>query len=54
MAIEHGKFAATTGSINMLDEFLDMGYRFINIGADVVGMHQYCSSLMKTFNSRKK
>lgn len=54
MAIKHGKFAATTGSINMLDELLDMGYRFISLGADVVGLHQYCSNIIKTFAGRKK
>jgi 4-hydroxy-2-oxoheptanedioate aldolase len=54
VAIKHGKFAATTGNINQLDEFIEMGYRFINIGADVVGLTQYCNSLLEKFNKSKK
>jgi len=54
VANKYGKFAATTGSISQLDEFIDMGYKFINIGADVIGMQQYCSSLMNTFRHSKK
>lgn len=50
VANKHGKFAATTGSISSLDEFIDMGYKFINIGADVVGLNQYCNALMDKFN----
>jgi 4-hydroxy-2-oxoheptanedioate aldolase len=54
VARKYGKFAATTGSISMLSEFIDMGYSFINIGADVVGMNQYCNSLIEIFNKSKK
>lgn len=50
-ANDHGKFAATSGSINSLDEFLDMGYKFVNVGADVVGLGQYCDKLLQQFNS---
>jgi len=50
VARKHGKFAATTGGIGMLDEFKDMGYQFINVGADVVGMTTYCSTLITQFN----
>ncbi len=51
VAKKHGKFAATTGSIDRLDEFKDMGYQFINIGADVVGMSAYCNGLMTRFKN---
>jgi 4-hydroxy-2-oxoheptanedioate aldolase len=54
VAVKHGKFAATTGSITQLDEFIDLGYTFINIGADVVGLHQYCNTLLDKFNKSKK
>ena len=37
-----------------LNEFIDMGYKFINIGADVVGLNQYCNTLMDTFNQSVK
>jgi 4-hydroxy-2-oxoheptanedioate aldolase len=50
VANKHGKFAATTGSIDKLPEFIDMGYKFISIGADVIGMSNYCHNLMTRFN----
>lgn len=49
-ANDHGKFAATSGSIDSLEELLDTGYRFVNIGADVVGLGQYCDGLLQKFN----
>ena len=49
VAIKHGKFAATTGNFNNLDEFIDMGYKFISIGADVVGMNNYYNLLKTEF-----
>lgn len=51
VARKHGKFAATTGSIDKLEEFKSMGYQFINVGADVVGMSAYCNSLITRFNN---
>jgi len=54
VANKHGKFAATTGSISSLDELIDMGYKFINIGSDVVGINQYCNTLMDKFNQSIK
>ncbi len=50
-AKDHGKFAATSGGIGMLDEFLDMGYKFVNVGADVVGLGQYCDGLLQKFHT---
>lgn len=48
-ARRHGKFAATTGSIDRLDEFIGLGYTFVNVGADVVGVNTYCRGLMSRF-----
>ncbi len=48
-ANRHGKIAATTGSIDRLEEFVDMGYRFISVGADVVGVTTYCQNLSDRF-----
>ena len=45
----HGKFAATIGSIDNLDELVSMGYRFISVGADVVGLGQYCENTITEF-----
>ena len=50
IAVKHGKFAATTGSIDKVDEFKQMGYSFINVGADVVGMTSYCNTIIAKFN----
>ena len=54
VATKHGKFAGTTASINNLDEFIDMGYKFISIGADVVGMSNYYNHLITEFSNRIK
>lgn len=48
-ARRHGKFAATSGSIDSLKDFLSMGYQFVNVGADVVGMKNYCQSVQQKF-----
>ena len=45
----HGKFAGTAGSPAQLGELIELGYRFLSIGADVVGLGQYCKSLMGEF-----
>jgi hypothetical protein len=31
-----------------------MGYRFISMGADVVGLSQYCRDLAAEFHKRQK
>ena len=46
-AIRHGKLAGTVASPESVKELSDMGYRFLNIGADVVGLRSYCESLLK-------
>lgn len=48
----HGKFAGTVGSPEKLPDLVAMGYRFINIGADVVGLMDYCRDLLHA-ESRK-
>ena len=54
VANDNGKFAATSGSIDMLDEFIDMGYNFVNVGADVVGLTVYCNNLVNRFAKSKE
>lgn len=46
IAAKYGKFAGTTGGVVQLAEFYDMGYQFVSIGADVVGLTQYCQKLI--------
>ena len=50
VARKHGKFAATSGSIDMLPEFMKLGYQFVSVGADVVGLSNYCKSILSRFN----
>jgi 4-hydroxy-2-oxoheptanedioate aldolase len=45
----HGKFAGTMASPANMDELIAMGYRFLNLGADVVGLAQYCNTVMANF-----
>ncbi|HBP39195.1 MAG TPA: aldolase [Clostridiales bacterium] len=52
-AIRHGKFAGTVGGPGNLDELLSLGYRFISMGADVVGLTQYFGGLADAFRGRK-
>lgn len=47
LAVKHGKFAATAGDIGNLKGLIEMGYRFISIGADVVGLSEYYQNLFK-------
>ena len=38
---EHGKFAGTVGSPENLAELVELGYRFVSMGADVVALSAY-------------
>jgi 4-hydroxy-2-oxoheptanedioate aldolase len=42
----HGKYAGTVGSLGNLVSLVGMGYRFISMGADVVGLREYCKGLL--------
>ncbi|GAB3907924.1 4-hydroxy-2-oxoheptanedioate aldolase [Larkinella knui] len=48
-ANRHGKIAATTGSVDRLAEFVGMGYRFVSVGADVIGVNTYCQNILTKF-----
>lgn len=50
-AIKHGKFAGTVGSPASLKELYGMGYRFISMGADVVGLVNYFKEIAAAFES---
>lgn len=45
-ALRHGKFAGTVGGLNGAKELVDMGYRFLSLGGDVVGLSQYAANLL--------
>ena len=54
VARKKGKFAGTVGGLGNLSQLIDMGYSFVNLGADVVGLTSYCKGLMEGVNSLDK
>jgi len=48
-ARRHGKFAGTVGSLDSLHELIRMGYRFVSVGADVVGLAEYFRRTVEGF-----
>ena len=48
-AKRHGKFAGTVGGPGNLKDLVELGYQFISIGADVVGLKNYCQDLVASF-----
>jgi 4-hydroxy-2-oxoheptanedioate aldolase len=48
-ALAGGKFAGTTAAIGSAADLLEMGYRFLGIGADVLGLGPYFNGLVKEF-----
>ncbi|PYI53450.1 HpcH/HpaI aldolase family protein [Paenibacillus flagellatus] len=52
LAVKHGKFAGTVGSTGNADELVAMGYRFLSIGADVIGLTQYYRGIMSELRKR--
>jgi 4-hydroxy-2-oxoheptanedioate aldolase len=53
VARKYNKIAATSGGIDSLDSFLEMGYNFVNVGADVVGLNGYCNNLIDRFGQSR-
>ena len=45
---KYGKYPATVGGPGNYSTLVNMGYQFINIGADVVGLSEYFKSLLET------
>ncbi len=54
VAKKHGKYAATVANIESMDEIIEMGYKFISVGADVIGLSTYCKNLAKNFDHKKE
>lgn len=50
-AKKHGKFAGTVGSIASLPALVELGYQFISVGADVVGLREYFSKIASSFGT---
>lgn len=53
LAKKHGKFAGTAGSIDKLNEFKQLGYQFVSVGADVVGLSAYFKNLLSKIHATK-
>lgn len=54
VAKKYGKFAGTVGSPDNLNELISLGYHFISVGADVVGLKNYCEKLVSSFQGFSK
>ena len=50
-ARKHGKFAGTVSDAAGIRERLDLGYRFISVGADVVALTGYFDGIAESFRS---
>ncbi len=46
LANKHGKYAWAGATTDNAQELIDMGYRILNIGADVIGLMAYCQDIM--------
>ena len=54
-AKKYGKFAGTTGSADVIKEYADMGYDFINVISDVTALSKaYLGELQKCKSELKK
>lgn len=54
VAKKYGKYAGTVGSADNLNELISMGYHFVSVGADVVGLKNYCENLVGSFQNLSK
>ena len=52
-ARKHGKLAGTVGGPGNFDALVAMGYQFISVGADVVGLAQYYQGIVKAISGRE-
>lgn len=51
---KYGKFAGTVGSAQQLGELVEMGYSYINIGADVSALRRHFSGIKNDFDEAMK
>lgn len=52
VARKYSKYAGIPGSLDSVDELVGMGYQFIVLGADVIGVGQYCRDIVASFNKK--
>ncbi len=53
VARKYNKFAGTPGSVANFDELAEMGYQFISVGADVVGISEYFKQIVADIKGTK-
>ncbi len=51
-AAKYGKFAGTVGGVGNMNQLFDMGYQFLNLGADVVALGQYFNQIAQAYRQR--
>lgn len=51
VARDNGKFAGTVGGLDNLQELVDMGYQFVCVGADIVGLGVYFKEVIAGFEA---
>lgn len=49
VANKYGKIAGTVGAPSQKQELVNMGYTFLSLGADVVGLGRYCREIAEAF-----
>lgn len=54
VCLAQGKIAGTVASPANLADVVDMGYRFIAMGADVVGLSRYCKELAAEYEKLRR
>jgi 4-hydroxy-2-oxoheptanedioate aldolase len=52
-ARQYGKFAGTVGGTGNFDDLVKMGYNFISLGADVVGLISYFKDIVSKSSMKK-
>lgn len=52
-ARKHGKIAGTVGGTGNFDHLVELGYNFISVGADVVGLAQYYQGIVQAISGRE-
>lgn len=51
ICLKHGKYAGTVASMENIESLIAMGYRFLSIGADVVGLSNYFKQIIEVFRN---
>lgn len=51
VAKKYGKFAGTVATPDMIEDLIEEGYQFINLGADVAGLKNYYKDSLNNFSN---